>query len=109
MSTLPTHSDADGPGGVPDRLEDVIIRVSSSEWFVRSRKSAPGAYWRVQTFNPTLPLCGCPANHGVRPGDMSRNARACHHARVAIDFEIKRDRLLHPRPTAPPHPGLVDD
>lgn len=92
----------------PDRLGDDVIRVSSTEWFVRSRRHAPGAYWRVQTGRADQPTCGCPAGKDVTPDAANRSARACHHLRVAVDFEVKRDRLLHPRPTAPPHPGLVD-
>lgn len=91
---------------VPDRLGQEVIRLSSSEWFVRSRRHAAGAYWRVQTTRGDEPLCGCPGNNGVLAGDVDRNTRACHHAKVAIDFEIKRDRLAHPRPVpGPPAPG----
>lgn len=102
-----TQTPAAPAPAVPDRLGDSIIRVSSSEWFVRSRRSAPGSYWRVQTTDVTVPVCGCPAGRDTFPADGNRSARACHHFRVAVDFEIKRDRLAHPRPTGPPAPASM--
>lgn len=93
----------------PARLGNDIIRLSSSEWFVRSRKASPGAYWRVQTSQGDEPICGCPAGRHVLAGEMDRTVNACHHFRVAVDFEIKRDRMAHPRPSAPPNiAALVD-
>lgn len=92
----------------PDRLTDQIIRVSSTEWFVRSRKAAPGAYWRVQTADARTPICGCPQGRNTYPDEVGKQARPCHHLNVAVAWEIQRDRLAHPRPSAPPHPGLVD-
>lgn len=93
---------------VPDRLGDVIIRVSSREWFVRSRKSSPGAYWRVQTFDVAEPICTCPRGRSLGPlGTQTLRSDACHHLRVAVDFEVKRDRLAHPRPTPPPAPASM--
>lgn len=95
---------------VPDRLGNDIIRVSSSEWFVRSRKHSPGSYWRVQVARGDEPICGCPAGRGTVPDNKSRYAKACHHVRVAVDFEIKRDRMIHPpRPTAAPAVSALVD
>lgn len=98
MTTTPT---------APDRLGDDIIRISSTEWMVRSRKSAPGAYWRVQVADVTQPVCACPAGRNTYPDTPKRTAVACHHLRVSVDFEIKRDRLAHPRPPAPPAPASM--
>lgn len=101
MTTTPTPE-------VPDRLGDDIIRVSSQEWFVRSRRSSPGAYWRVQTARGDQPVCGCPAGRDTLIGEAHGLGRtACHHLRVAIDFETKRDRLASPRPQAPPAPASM--
>ena len=96
---------------VPDRLADDIIRVSSSEWFVRSRRAAAGAYWRVQVADPATPICGCPAGRDTFPTSFSETMRAnaCHHLKVAVAWEIKRDRLAHPRPTAPPNVSALVD
>lgn len=92
----------------PDRLGDTIIRISSSEWMVKSRRSAPGAYWRVQTSQADEPICGCLGNAGLTPADSDRHRRACHHFRVAVDFEIKRDRIAHPpRDLGAPAPGSM--
>lgn len=94
----------------PDRLGNDIIRVSSSEWFVRSRRHAPGAHWRVQTMRADEPLCACPAGRNTFPGDKDRHARACAHARAAIEFEIKRDRMVHPpREAMPANIGSLVD
>lgn len=100
-------SDHAASPSVPDRLGDDIIRISSSEWMVRSRRHAPGAYWRVQIADPAQPVCGCPAGRDTFPTTPSRTTVACHHFRVAVDFEIKRDRLAHPRPTPPAAPASM--
>ncbi len=91
----------------PDRLGNDVIRVSSMEWFVRSRRHAPGSYWRVQVGDVTTPVCGCPAGRNTFPDGPLRTVVACHHLRVAVDFEIKRDRLAHPRPSGPPAPASM--
>lgn len=91
----------------PDRLGDDIIRVSSTEWFVRSRRHSPGSYWRVQVAAANVPTCGCPRGRDVYPLNANRSADACHHLRVAVEFEIKRDRLAHPRPLAPAAPASM--
>lgn len=93
---------------VPDRLGDDLVRISSREWMVRSRRSSPGAYWRVQTYDGNEPICSCPRGRSLgNLGDLTLRSDACHHVRVAIDFEVKRDRLAHPRPTPPPAPGSM--
>lgn len=94
---------------VPDRLGDDIIRVSSQEWFVRSRRAAPGAYWLVQLADGAKPICGCPAGRGTSAADYDQDTRACHHLRAAVAWEIQRDRLAHPRPTAPPNINALVD
>lgn len=95
---------------VPDRLGNDIIRISSSEWFVRSRRHAPGAFWLVQTCRGDEPVCGCPAGRDVYPGTANRSSRACHHLRCAVDFEIKRDRMVHPpREAMPANIGSLVD
>lgn len=90
---------------VPDRLGDDIIRVNASEWFVRSRKAAPGAYWFVQSARGDVPICGCPAGRHILAGTLNRSALACHHFRAAVSFEIWRDRMAHPRPHMPAAPA----
>jgi hypothetical protein len=92
----------------PDRLADDIIRVSATEWFVRSKRSAPGAYWRVQTADPAQPPCGCPAGRDV-PLDEALHSRACRHLSMAVRWEIARDRLAHPRPIAKPNVSALVD